>query len=991
MEGREKGECLNMESKAVLGLMLMLLLTCVLVFAVNVQPAKTNETTTAQTQQKVGTLSEVGPPIQWNKTYGGAAFDWAWSMVRTSDGGYALAGRTKSFGAGGVDDFWLVKTNGDGNMQWSRTYGGTGYDYAYSVVQTTDGGYAIAGTIEGSGSDYNFWLVKTDSLGNMQWNAVYGGSRSDYAYSVIQTSDGGYALAGETWISSSQCAFWLVKTDSSGNMQWSHTYGGAYCDSARSVIQTSDGGYAIVGTTQPSSTAYSDVWLVRTDSYGNVLWDKKYLGTGSANDYGYSVIQTSDGGYAIAGSTQVSGIPEYEMLLLKTDSNGNVQWMGKYAISYYDRACSVIQTNDGGYAIAGYYTSENAYYGALKKIYANGTEQWERRLWDGAIVSVVQTADGGYALGGSTNKYSAGDYDFWLIKVAPETPTVDWWPMFGHDARRTGASTSTAPNTNDTLWTFELYTTHMGGPVAADGIVFIGPDSPNDKIYALNATTGEVLWNVTVGGGSSSFAVSGGTVYVSNQGSHKLYAFNELTGNLLWSFTTTGNPGGPLISEGMVFFSTWWEGKIYALNASTGSLLWSWQTPAGTKAIAGPAVADGMVFFSSAFDGVVYCFDEFTGTPKWNFTHGAYSDNTAAVVDGIVFIGGGSSGVFYALNETNGQLIWSYSTGADLHTSPSIHNGKVFFGANNGKVYALNTSTGSLLWSYQTGDVVCGPVIYADGKVFFTSRDRKVYALNESTGSLIWSYDTSRRTEPGLPIVANGILYVPTGVWYESAQISYLIAFGPVPTGYFKLTITSTIGGTTSPSGIKIYPAGSNVNVQALPNTGYYLDHWELDGANIGSSNPITITMNSNHNLHAVFMQIPYDVTINAHCDTEGVDISVPITMDGSPTGYNTPHTFTGLTGTHTFTVPNTDPSGHPFKQWSTGETSTTITVNTGGTYTAYYETPTPPPPGVGGIVIPVDKFALLAPYIGLTSTIIVAAVVSVVYVKRVKRRKEKQ
>jgi len=980
-----------MESKAVLGLMLMLLLTCVLVFAVNVQPAKTNETTTAQTQQKVGTLSEVGPPIQWNKTYGGAAFDWAWSMVRTSDGGYALAGRTKSFGAGGVDDFWLVKTNGDGNMQWSRTYGGTGYDYAYSVVQTTDGGYAIAGTIEGSGSDYNFWLVKTDSLGNMQWNAVYGGSRSDYAYSVIQTSDGGYALAGETWISSSQCAFWLVKTDSSGNMQWSHTYGGAYCDSARSVIQTSDGGYAIVGTTQPSSTAYSDVWLVRTDSYGNVLWDKKYLGTGSANDYGYSVIQTSDGGYAIAGSTQVSGIPEYEMLLLKTDSNGNVQWMGKYAISYYDRACSVIQTNDGGYAIAGYYTSENAYYGALKKIYANGTEQWERRLWDGAIVSVVQTADGGYALGGSTNKYSAGDYDFWLIKVAPETPTVDWWPMFGHDARRTGASTSTAPNTNDTLWTFELYTTHMGGPVAADGIVFIGPDSPNDKIYALNATTGEVLWNVTVGGGSSSFAVSGGTVYVSNQGSHKLYAFNELTGNLLWSFTTTGNPGGPLISEGMVFFSTWWEGKIYALNASTGSLLWSWQTPAGTKAIAGPAVADGMVFFSSAFDGVVYCFDEFTGTPKWNFTHGAYSDNTAAVVDGIVFIGGGSSGVFYALNETNGQLIWSYSTGADLHTSPSIHNGKVFFGANNGKVYALNTSTGSLLWSYQTGDVVCGPVIYADGKVFFTSRDRKVYALNESTGSLIWSYDTSRRTDPGLPIVANGILYVPTGVWYESAQISYLIAFGPVPTGYFKLTITSTIGGTTSPSGIKIYPAGSNVNVQALPNTGYYLDHWELDGANIGSSNPITITMNSNHNLHAVFMQIPYDVTINAHCDTEGVDISVPITMDGSPTGYNTPHTFTGLTGTHTFTVPNTDPSGHPFKQWSTGETSTTITVNTGGTYTAYYETPTPPPPGVGGIVIPVDKFALLAPYIGLTSTIIVAAVVSVVYVKRVKRRKEKQ
>jgi len=754
----------------------MLLLTCALASVVTIQPAKTSETTTAQTQQKVGTLSEVGPPIQWNKTYGGAAFDWAWSMVRTSDGGYALAGRTKSFGAGGVDDFWLVKTDGDGNMQWSRTYGvASYYDIAYSVIQTSDGGYALVGT---SGSPTNVLLVKTDSSGNMQWSRIYGGSDYDYAFSVIQTRDGGYAIAGATHISSSQIAFWLFKTDSSGNMQWSHTYGGAYADYAHSVIQTSDGGYALVGTTQPSSTAYTDVWLIKTDSYGNVLWDKKYLGTGSANDHGYSVIQTSDGGYAIAGETQVSGIPEYEMLLLKTDSNGNVQWIGKYVIGYYDRACSVIQTSDGGYAIAGYYTSENAYYGALKKIYANGTEQWERRLWDGAIVSVVQTADGGYALGGSTNKYSAGDYDFWLIKVAPETPKVDWWPMFGHDARRTGASTSTAPNTNDTLWTFEVYTTHMGGPVAADGIVFIGPESPNDKIYALNATTGELLWNVTVGGGSSQFAVSGGVVYVCNQGSHKLYAFNEFTGELLWSFTTTGNPGGPVISEGIVFFSTWWEGKIYALNALTGNLLWSWQTPAGTKAITGPAVADGMVFFSSAFDGVVYCFDEFTGNPKWNFTHGAYSDNTAAVVDGIVFIGGGSSGVFYALNETNGQLIWSYSTGADLHTSPSIHNGKVFFGATNGKVYALNKSTGSLLWSYQTGDVVCGWVIYADGKVFFTSRDRKVYALNESTGALIWSYDTGLPTDPGIPIVANGILYVPTGTWYYAPRVLRLIAFG---------------------------------------------------------------------------------------------------------------------------------------------------------------------------------------------------------------------
>jgi hypothetical protein len=312
-----------MESKAVLSLILMLLLTCALASAVNIQPAKTSETATAQIQKEVGTLSEVGPPIQWNKTYGGTGLDWAWSMIRTSDGGYALAGRTNSFGA--RDDFWLVKTDGDGNMQWSRTYGvASYYDCAYSVIQTSDGGYALVGTT--FLIDTGVLLVKTDSSGNMQWSRIYNRTGYDYAYSVIQTRDGGYAIAGATQISSYQTAFWLFKTDSSGDMQWSHMYGGAYEDYAHSVIQTSDGGYALVGNTQPSSTAYRDVWLIKTDSYGNVLWDKKYdLG---ANDYGYCVIQTSAGGYAIAGSTQVSEIPEYEMLLIKTDSNGNVQWMG---------------------------------------------------------------------------------------------------------------------------------------------------------------------------------------------------------------------------------------------------------------------------------------------------------------------------------------------------------------------------------------------------------------------------------------------------------------------------------------------------------------------------------------------------------------------------------------------------------------------------------------------------------------------------------------
>jgi len=173
--------------------------------------------------------------------------------------------------------------------------------------------------------------------------------------------------------------------------------------------------------------------------------------------------------------------------------------------------------------------------------------------------------------------------------------------------------------------------------------------------------------------------------------------------------------------------------------------------------------------------------------------------------------------------------------------------------------------------------------------------------------------------------------------WMNSSAGQY--GFETLQDGNFAtpvtLTITTTTGGTTDPPpGTNTYAPGTVVAVTAIPFTNCGFDHWELDGFYAGSQNPINVMMNTDHTLHAVFT---YNVTIKAHCYTEGTDVSVSITMDGTPTGYNTPHTFTGLTGTHTFTVPSTDQQGHPFLQWGTGETSTTITVTTGGTYTAYY------------------------------------------------------
>jgi predicted secreted protein len=290
--------------------------------------------------------------MQWSKTYGGPDNDGAFSVVQTNDTGYALVGITTSYGVGETN-VWLVKTDSSGNMQWSQAYGGSLNNGAYSVIQTSDGGYAIGGFTDSYGAGgYDFWLIKTDSSGNMQWNRTYGGTGDDEAQSVIQTSDGGYALAGYTdSFGAGGYDFWLVKTDSSGNMMWNRTYGGPGDDEAESVIQTSDGGYALAGFTNSTGAGGLDFWLVKTDSSGNMMWNQTYGGAG--DEAANAVVQTSDGGYALAGWTTSYGAGEADFWLVKTTSNGTMQWNKTYGGAGDDEAFSLVQTSDGGYALAG--------------------------------------------------------------------------------------------------------------------------------------------------------------------------------------------------------------------------------------------------------------------------------------------------------------------------------------------------------------------------------------------------------------------------------------------------------------------------------------------------------------------------------------------------------------------------------------------------------------------------------------------------------------
>jgi len=187
--------------------------------------------------------------VRFVRSYGRPGYNEARSVQRTSDGGYIVAGRTFYLGGGGWD-ILLIKIGTNGDVQWAKTYGGTSDDWAYSVQQTSDGGYiVVGGTLSFGAGWYDIFLIKTDAFGNVQWAKTYGEAGDDGAYSVRQTSDGGYIVAGYTWSFGAGGDILLIKTDANGNVQWAKTYGGTGNDVAYSVQQTSDGGYILAGWT----------------------------------------------------------------------------------------------------------------------------------------------------------------------------------------------------------------------------------------------------------------------------------------------------------------------------------------------------------------------------------------------------------------------------------------------------------------------------------------------------------------------------------------------------------------------------------------------------------------------------------------------------------------------------------------------------------------------------------------------------------------------
>ncbi|MFP5042028.1 hypothetical protein [Parasediminibacterium sp. JCM 36343] len=269
------------------------------------------------------TNAQTAPSIQWQKAIGGTGNDVAQSIQHTADGGYIVAGYTSSnngevSGNNGGTDCWVIKLDGAGNLQWQKTFGGSGLDYARSIQPTADGGYIIAGftgsndgDVSGNHRDGDCWVVKLDSSGNLQWQKAIGGAGLDEAYSIQTTADNGYIIAGKTTSNDSDGTHgvdcWVVKLGSTGGLQWQKTFGGTGEDVAKIIKPTADGGYIMAGYTESNNGDISsnhgegDAWVVKLDSMGILQWQKTFGGT--SDDGATSIFPTADGSYVMAGYT----------------------------------------------------------------------------------------------------------------------------------------------------------------------------------------------------------------------------------------------------------------------------------------------------------------------------------------------------------------------------------------------------------------------------------------------------------------------------------------------------------------------------------------------------------------------------------------------------------------------------------------------------------------------------------------------------------------
>jgi hypothetical protein len=481
--------------------------------------------------------------IEWQKTFGGSSADQAFCVNQTADSGYIVAGTTSStdgdvFGNHGGLDFWVLKLTNTGSIQWKKNYGGSDVEAPLEIQQTSDGGYIVAGytrsnnwDVSGNHGDYDAWVLKLNSAGAIQWQRCLGGSGWEEAWSVQQTSDGGYIIAGRSTSTDGDVTvnhgffdFWVVKLNQDGEIEWQRSLGGSDEDIGYAIVQTSDGGYIVAGSSSSVDGNVTgnhgglDYWVVKLNFEGKIEWEKS-LG-GSSLDRANDILQTRDGGYSILGqsysnngdATGNHGNNDFWVVKLSVD--GAIMWQKSLGGSNDDYGRSIYQTIDGGYMMVGRTQSNDGDVigndgGAdlwIVKLGEFGDFEWQKSFGGTKAEighSVQQTIDGGFIMTGQAKSNNGdltenqGSDDYWVIKLSPEsspTTTLISTPITIYPNPAQNTITLSLPTQESDI--FVTITDILGRElrsqmvtIAMDGAVKLDVATLPESMYLVSATT----------------------------------------------------------------------------------------------------------------------------------------------------------------------------------------------------------------------------------------------------------------------------------------------------------------------------------------------------------------------------------------------------------------------------------------------------------------------------------------------------------------------
>lgn len=487
------------------------------------------------------TLTALGqaPSVLWEKNYGGTAPDGIFSGAQTADRGYIISGSTFSTDGDisenfGNEDGWIAKLNASGNLVWSRTYGGNNNDHINRILPSGSG-YVFAGNTASTNDSFtiqhgegDFFIAKTEANGDIVWFKLLGGSGLDYATDMVASPDGGFVISGYTQSVDGDIEnplgdndFWIVKVTATGNIVWKKNLGGSGADNAYRICATVDGGYIVTGSTQSmdgqvtgqhyfeENPMLPDAWVVKLDGDGNLQW-QKVLG-GYTSDYGFDIKQTTDGGYIIAGASESADgditAPRggYDYWVVKLDNAGNLVWQKSLGGNSYDEARNIIETSNG-YVVSGFTYSQtndvSTNYGNgdiwVAGLDTSGNLIWEKNYggtFTDNVYNMFENSSGEYILCGYT--YSA-DNDV----TANHGQSDGWIASLGE---------ITNGNEDNQLQKLTVY------PNPATNVLFLGQNNAGQKKYTVSDITGRVINTLTTDEKISVINLSTGIYILENE------------------------------------------------------------------------------------------------------------------------------------------------------------------------------------------------------------------------------------------------------------------------------------------------------------------------------------------------------------------------------------------------------------------------------------------------------------------------------------------